>query len=250
MLHRAITRAAALILAALTVSPGCQRAQRLTTIVAGGEGPPALVLLHGYGSSAEQWMPFTRTIRLPPGGRFIFPQAPSRRWRIDRPPTGRAWWPLQLASHIPPGGTAPDMSAARPPGLAPAAALVENLIDDLERSPGRPVLLGGYSQGAMVASEVAFRTDARIDALILLSGTLVDEASWEREFASRRALPVFMSHGRADPILPFAIADRFRVKLAAAGVRVTWVPFDGGHEIPAAVVGRLNQFLAELGPTR
>ena len=33
---------------------GCDRPQ-LTTIVHGGNGPPTLVLLHGYGSSAEQW---------------------------------------------------------------------------------------------------------------------------------------------------------------------------------------------------
>jgi phospholipase/carboxylesterase len=242
--------AAAAILAALFASAACDRESRLTTIVSGGDGPPTLVLLHGYGSSAEQWLPFTQTIRLAPGGRFVFPQAPERMSRTDGPATGRAWWRLALASHIPPGGTLPDLSAARPSGLSAAAALVEDLLEDVERFPGRPIFLGGYSQGAMVASELAFRTDARIDALVLLSGTLVDEASWEREFAKRTSLPVFMSHGRSDPVLPFAIADRFRVKLQTAGVRVTWVPFDGGHEVPAAVVGRLNAFLAELRPTR
>ena len=107
-------------------------------------------------------------------------------------------------------------------------------------------MLGGYSQGAMVASELAFRTDVRIDGLVLLSGTLVDETSWEHEFHTRRGTPVFISHGRSDPILPFEVADRFRSKLEAAGVRVTWVPFDGGHEIPAMVVNELNKFIASL----
>src|SRR5688572_20648935 len=37
---------------------------RLRTIVSGGGGPPTLVLLHGYGSSAEKWAPFTQTIWL------------------------------------------------------------------------------------------------------------------------------------------------------------------------------------------
>lgn len=123
---------------------------------------------------------------------------------------------------------------------------MEELLEGLERGPGRPILLGGYSQGAMVASEVAFRTNAPVDALVLLSGTTVDEASWEREFSSRRGLPVFMSHGRSDQVLPFDIADRYRSKLEAAGVRVTWIPFDGGHEIPAVVVQRLNEFIEKL----
>ena len=73
-------------------------------------------------------------------------------------------------------------------------------------------MLGGYSQGAMVASEVAFQTDLEIAGLVLLSGTLVDEAAWERQFHTRRGAPVFLSHGRSDPVLPFEVADRFRSK--------------------------------------
>jgi predicted esterase len=38
-------------------------------------------------------------------------------------------------------------------------------------------------------------------------------------------------------------------ELAAAGNRVTWHPFDGGHEIPAEVVIALNQFLRDLRQT-
>ena len=227
---------------------GCSRKPQLTTIVSGGSGPPTLVLLHGYGSSAERWAPFTQWIRWPERGRFVFPQAPDVTVPPDGPSDGRAWWRLDLASHIPPGQSVPDLSATQPPGLKAAASLVEDLLESVERSPGGPIVLGGFSQGAMVASEVAFRSDARLRALVLLSGTIVDEASWERHFDSRRGMPVFLAHGRSDTVLPFAVADRFRAKLEAAGVRVTWVPFDGGHEIPAAVIIALNTFILGLQP--
>lgn len=223
---------ALVITATIATSAACDRDPHLATITSGGDGPPTMVL-HGYGSSAEQWAPFTQTIPLPSGGRFVFPQAPDVTSPPDGPPGGRGWWRLALAAHIPPGRTVPDLSATRPPGLKAAASLVQELREGVERSPGGAVLLGGYSQGAMVASEVAFRTDLRIDGLVLLSGALVDETSWERQFHTRRGTPIFLSHGRSDPILPFEVADRFRSKLEAAGVRVTWVPFDGGHEIPA-----------------
>jgi phospholipase/carboxylesterase len=127
-----------------------------------------------------------------------------------------------------------------------AALLVENVLRNVERSPGGPIVLGGFSQGAMVASEVAFGSDARLRALVLLSGTLVDERTWERNFQMRRDMPVFLAHGRSDRMLPFAVADRFRTELEAAGLKVTWFPFDGGHEIPAAVVIELNKFLGAL----
>ena len=230
----------------LAIGAACNRRPPLAAVVYGGSGPPTLVLLHGYASSAERWQPFTKTIRWPANGRFVFPQGPNLAARTDGVLDGRAWWPLYLLSYIPPGQSLADLSGAKPEGLKAAAALVEDLLDRLQRSPGGPIVLGGFSQGAMVASEVAFRSDVKLRALVLLSGTLVDEASWERHFDSRRGMPVFMAHGRADPTLPFAAAERFRSKLEAAGVRVTWVPFDGGHDIPATVVIALNRFIEGL----
>ena len=53
------------MLVSLASGAGCSRKPQLTAIVSGGSGPPTLVLLHGYGSSAERWAPFTQTIRWP-----------------------------------------------------------------------------------------------------------------------------------------------------------------------------------------
>jgi phospholipase/carboxylesterase len=221
-------------------------APRLVTLVRGGEGPPTVVLLHGYGSHAEDWLPFTGTLAVPPGTRFVFPEAPETTVPPDGPIGGRAWWRLDLESHIPAGRRVPDLSATRPPGLAMASSLVRTLLTDLRWRRRGPVVLGGFSQGAMVSSEIAFRSRAPLAALVLLSGTTVDEASWEPGFATRRGLPVFISHGRRDEILPFEVAERYRRKLEAAGLAVTWFPFDGGHEVPAGVVVALNAFLSKL----
>jgi phospholipase/carboxylesterase len=138
----------------------------------------------------------------------------------------------------------PDLSRTRPPGLAIAADGIEDLLTAIGRSPGGPVVLGGFSQGAMVASEVAFRSDTPLAGLVLLSGTVVDEASWRAGYARRRGLPVFVAHGRRDGVLPFAGSDRMRQDLQAEGLDVTWHPFDGRHDIPAEVVDDLNRFLS------
>jgi phospholipase/carboxylesterase len=220
----------------------------LQTIVHGGDGPPTLVLLHGYGSSAEEWAPFTKTIQWPSRGRFVFPQGPDVY--PASPTIGRAWWPLDLRSHIPPGQTMPDLSATRPPGLRIAADRVVDLLTAIGRSSGGPVVLGGFSQGAMVASEVAFRSHTPLAGLVLLSGTVVDEASWRTNYARRRSLPVFVAHGRKDGVLPFAASDRMRQDLQAAGLDVTWCPFDDSHDIPAEVVVDLNRFLSRWSVER
>jgi phospholipase/carboxylesterase len=209
----------------------------LEVLTAGSDGPPTLLLLHGYGSSADEWMPFTTTIEWP--GRFVFPQGLERTAR----PGGRAWWPLELEPFSPTDPDASSLSRTRPRGLEPAAAAVSRVLRRLAWSQGGDVVLGGFSQGAMVASEVVFRSTARVAALVLLSGTPVDEPSWQRGYPARRGLPVFIAHGRGDSVLPFSGSERMQRDLAAAGLRVTWVPFDGGHEIPAEVVIALNAFL-------
>jgi phospholipase/carboxylesterase len=234
------------LLAVLLTS--CSRPPTLDVISAGGEGPPTLVLLHGFGSSAGQWLPFTKTIEWPLPGRFVFPQAPGLTEPPAGPVGGRAWWPLELRPSAP-GSTLPDLSGTRPEGLKPAADAVVALLKQLANSPGGPVVLGGFSQGAMVASDVAFRSKASLSALVLLSGTPVDEETWRRGYRDRPALPIFIAHGRSDPVLPFTGSERMQHELAAAGKRVTWVPFEGGHEIPAEVVVALNRFLRTVRPS-
>ena len=133
-----------------------------------------------------------------------------------------------------------DFSIANPGGIKVASRLVRNYLKDIEG----PIVLGGFSQGAMLSGEIAFQTDQELAALVLLGGTTVNEAAWVERFPGRRRLPIFIAHGRQDSVLPFAIAERFAGKLKAAGMNVTWFPFDGGHEIPAAVVRELNAFLA------
>ena len=49
--------------------------------------------------------------------------------------------------------------------------------------------------------------------------------------------------GASDGILPFDVAARLQQAMRDAGLRVTWVPFDGGHEMPMTVVDALNAFL-------
>jgi phospholipase/carboxylesterase len=98
----------------------------------------------------------------------------------------------------------------------------------------------------MIAADVAFTTDEPMRALVLLSGTFVDERAWTQGMARRKGLPVFIAHGTSDTILKYDVATRLAERMRAAGLVVTWVPFAGGHEIPAEVVVALNQFLAQV----
>lgn len=112
------------------------------------------------------------------------------------------------------------------------------------RLPLSSVVLGGFSQGAMLATDVVLSGPERFAALVVLSGSIVKEKAWQARLgALTPGLPAFMSHGQSDPVLPFRIAEDLRDQLRAASADVTWVPFAGGHEIPWPVLERLRAFL-------
>ena len=235
-------RKALLVVVAAIIAAGSGwlwiRATSLSAIIRGGSGRMSLVLLHGYGSRAEEWLQFEPVLRVPNNGRLIFLQGPLRG-----PLSGsRGWWQLDIAGHIPHGSRLADFSRANPSGLKLASRLVSKYLDSIDGA----IVLGGFSQGAMVSAEIAFQTDRELAALVLLGGTTVNEAAWVERFPTRRQLPIFVAHGRSDSVLPFAIAERFVTKLKEAGLTVVWLPFEGGHEIPAEVVSALNDFLATL----
>jgi phospholipase/carboxylesterase len=219
---------------------------RLEVIHKGGKGPPNFVLLHGYGSAAERWLPYAQTIPFPPSGRFLFPQGCETMRRKDGVLGGHAWWDLDLASHRRIGKLGVDLTNEDPSGLERAAKLVRGSLSQEGNSKAHPFILGGFSQGAMVACEVAFSSDEPLAALVILSGTPLDRADWRPHMATRKEMPVFMSHGRADDILPYDLAERLHADLVAAGIDVTFVSFDGGHEIPEEVVTALGAFLARI----
>jgi len=214
-----------------------------------GSGNLPVVLLHGYASKPQDWLPFTATIHLPPSGFFVFPEAPQTTVPPDGPVGGRAWWRLDLASYIQPGSSIPDLSKARPAELSKCVKQIRTLLAEIKlrsKSGSNPLILGGFSQGAIISSDIAFRTNEPIQALIILSGTAVDESTWIHGMATKRNLPVFISHGRKDNIFSFEIANRLQQEMRNAGMNVTWVPFEGGHEIPTEVVNALNVFLANI----
>ena len=210
-----------------------------------GEGP-LVVLLHGFGAPGDDLASLWRVIDAPTGTRWAFPAAPLALEGMGY--GGRAWWMVDIERLVRAGerGEVEQHTRDAPAGMSDAHARVTAMLDELDaRLAPAKVVLGGFSQGAMLACDVALRTDRALAGVALLSGTLVAADEWTPLAARRRGLPVFQSHGSEDPILPYAQAERLRDMLGEAGAAVTWVPFRGGHAIPGTVTDALGRWLGQ-----
>ena len=221
-----------------------------------GDSPPQMVciLCHGFGAPATDLVPLANELcqlepRLTDGVGFVFPGAP-----LDLGPQGmpggRAWWPLDMerlnAALL--RGDLRDMRQDVPEGLESSRRMLLSLIDELKQLTGlgnRQLVLGGFSQGAMLSTDVVLHAAERLSGLCVLSGNLLAEPVWTPLLADTQPIPVLQSHGEQDQILPFAGATALRDLLNAAGFSVDFLPFSGGHTIGWPVLQRLAGWLGD-----
>ena len=223
---------------------------RARLVVPAAPAARTVVLLHGFGAPGDDLVALADWIDAPEVA-WVFPEAPLELGGLYG--DSRAWWMLDLArlEHDLARGRPSDRSAEHPDGLPEARAAMVELLDALPARLGPAadrLVLGGFSQGAMLALDVALHDPRPLAGLALLSGTLLARSTWEPRMPSRAGLRAFVSHGTVDTLLPFPAAEQLRDLLVAAGLRVDWIPFQGGHELPPPLLEELAGFLERLEP--
>ncbi len=225
-------------------------------------GPPesqppeaVVVLCHGFGAPGTDLVPLAdEYIRCRPelGDRvqFVFPEGPLT---IPEVPGGRAWWPidmLKLQDSIAQGEFR-NVRQKVPPLLPDARRRLTAVVDEMRSRTGLPLsqfVLGGFSQGAMLATDVTLRLPESPGALIVYSGTLVAEPEWKELAPQRAGLRVLQTHGTRDPLLPFEAAEWLRDLLTEANLDVDFRGFPGTHTIPGEAIPASAELIGTLLP--
>jgi phospholipase/carboxylesterase len=223
----------------------------------GGPKPSIpVVICHGYGAPgtdlvglAADWI--DRLGASSERFRFVFPAAPNDLRHLGMP-GGRAWWPLnmaQLAEKME-SDRFEDLHDLEPDGLASARDKLVETIAAVQADLAAPVtrlVLGGFSQGAMLTMETSLRGLASApELLIQFSGTLICKSAWKSNLGKLASTQVFQSHGTRDPILPFTSAMALRDLLASSKVRVDFHAFDGPHTIDEDALEKSSKLLSAL----
>lgn len=205
----------------------------------------AVFLFHGFGADNTDLASLAGVFDYPAHVRWYFPNGP-HTVQIGPHMTGRAWFPLRLAELEQRGV---DFTRETPEGMDKAVDQALKAVEALrEKHKLRwdQIVVGGFSQGAMIALQVALRAPESPAGVTLFSSSLVNEPQL-RDLAKKRAgLKFFQSHGQYDMMLPFGLAERLDTVLNEAGMEGMLYAFRGGHEIPVPVLREWSSWLREL----
>lgn len=167
-----------------------------------------VVFLHGYGADGADLLGLADPLEPHlPDTLFLAPDAPEP---CAGNPFGRQWFPIPWLD-----GSSEAEAAA---GLVRAAADLNAFLDDRLAAAGLGpdrLALVGFSQGTMMALEVAPRRPAPVAGVVAFSGRLLRPEALVEDAVSKP--PVLLVHGDADPVVPFADMHRAGQALIGAG---------------------------------
>ncbi len=222
-----------------TATPGLARVERLL-----GDHPThSIIWLHGLGADGHDFEPFVEELKLPPGlsARFVFPHAPVRPITINNGFAMRAWYDILDFSDL--------HRTVDEAGILESAAQIRELIQhEIDRGiPSEHLVLGGFSQGGVLAYHVGLTLDVPLAGIVALSTYLphIGMLSGMRHAANAKT-PVFAGHGTADPVVNFTLGDTARRQVENWGYPLTWNTYPMPHSVCWEEIVDLSAWLGNV----
>jgi phospholipase/carboxylesterase len=206
----------------------------------------AVIWLHGLGADGNDFVPVVPELGLDRRDRplqpirFVFPHAPMIPVTINGGYVMRAWYDI----------VGVDLAKREDEaGLRRSQQALEALVDN-EKARGiaaNRIVLAGFSQGCAIALLTGLRYPERLAGVIGLSGylPLASRTAAERT-AANADVPLFLAHGRQDPVVPIARAIESRDALAALGYPIEWHDYSMPHSVCAQEIADLAAFFRRV----
>lgn len=217
-----------------------------------------VTLCHGFGapgrdlvSLAEELVPLLAEGDAKPA--FLFPCGPLDLEETHGMPDARAWWPINMArlAQLAAVDNLDELRNEIPPGIDYARTKLEDCVVDClsdKQWNSATLVMGGFSQGAMLSVDVALRSTRLSPAgLIAWSGALICESAWNQAYRKApRSIQVFQSHGRQDMILPLSTGRALNSFLRNLSLQVDYAEFQGPHTIGVESIEGAARLLSGL----
>jgi len=206
-------------------------------IETGSEPSASVIWLHGLGADGHDFEPIVPELRLPDTLplRFVFPHAPVRPVTLNGGMAMRAWYDIISLDRNGPVDAA---------GINESSALLESLIAREEQrgiDPGR-IVLAGFSQGGAIAINTVLRAGRKFAGLMALSTWLALPETLQADSVDA-STPVFMAHGRFDPMIPMQYGRSAADALVDAGFDVDWHDYPMAHAVCPQEIDDIHNWL-------
>jgi len=203
----------------------------------GPEPSASVIWLHGLGADGHDFEPIVPELRLPDTlpVRFVFPHAPVRPVTLNGGMAMRAWYDIISLDRNGPVDAA---------GINESSALLESLIAREEQrgiNPGR-IVLAGFSQGGAIAINTVLRSGRKLAGLMALSTWLALPETLQADSVDA-STPVFMAHGRFDPMIPMQYGRSAADALVDAGFDVDWHDYPMAHAVCPQEIDDIRNWL-------
>lgn len=202
-----------------------------------------IVILHGYGANANDLYSLKQFFDPDTKYNWHFPNG-----FLDLGSTpgfeSKAWFPIDAEAYAKAQaeGRHRDLAGVRPAGLNEARDRLLKFLKEI-LGEGDQLILGGFSQGAMLSTELSFQVASVLKGLIVLSGALLDEKFWVPNLSKLKGVPFIQSHGESDPVLSFDEAKRLYEFFKESELEGDFLDFQGGHEIPMYIAAKTKEFI-------
>jgi phospholipase/carboxylesterase len=213
--------------------------QKLNCAVAGPADlppdAPVVVILHGTGATGESMFYLCDRLQLPPC-RFVLPDGPFRA------KGAYAWY---------------DRFTHDRKGIEYSRNCLFEVMDRFCNEPAnpatpgipnkpRPVIIIGFSQGAVMALEAGLNYKGNVKAIISLSGYIGEP---EKTLAHPHAglkTPIFLMQGIEDPVVQEEMGLSTAEALRKAGYHPFLKKIPMGHKITESEINEVSKFLREV----
>jgi phospholipase/carboxylesterase len=208
-----------------------------TAHIPAGRGPfPTVLALHGWGANAHDLLGLARVLH-DGDALFLCPQGPVELPSGPQAGNGYGWFPITE------GG--PPNPVDFMVGRNLLKAFLEDALDRYPVDRSKLCVLG-FSQGGVMAFDLALESPETFKALIALSSWLPEEMVEGIEASpALAALPTLLIHGEVDPMIPVARAHESRERLEALGVHVAHGEYQMGHEIGQQALRDLHGWMEQ-----
>lgn len=202
----------------------------------------SIVWMHGLGADGNDFVPLVRELDYTglPAIRFVFPHANTMPVTINGGYIMRAWYDI----------TGADLTRREDEaGLRASQRDIEALIarEKARGIPASRIVLAGFSQGCAMTLQTGLRHPEKLAGMLCLSGYLPLALNVQAERTQESLdTPVFMAHGRQDPVVPFIRAEQSRDALRQLGYQVEWHEYMMQHSLCLDEVRDINAWLRKV----